>query len=603
MAKLPNIIEKERSTWKVISFVFKESLKGSPTNSAMMYFLTAVSGAFMFIEFGSLGLIVNEFTRHGVEGARLAVIIKAFILIVLSSLLPAIFSSLQNYYASVRGDDISRYLQKRFFLKMNELDIGTIEQPEFQNILDVSNSRGWSSVFSSISLITTSLRNILALAIAMVSLVVMSPLVLAVIVIATIPTYIFEKKNADLSAILWKQSTERRRMWGAKASPVYGKNSLVELKNFKLVEIFLKSWTDAIKGFHDESKALSKKSAKNEIWATLIQIAGYGIAFTLIIMKVYSGALLIGSLVFSFAVISRFQSALQTLFENFGKLSEHKKNLDTLMDFLEMKPLLIPGKLVIDPDAFESLEFRDVSFSYPGSEKKVIDHLSLVIMRGQNLAIVGLNGAGKTTLIRLVTRVYDPTEGEVLVNGVSLREYDLESWKKCLGILLQDYSTYSEESIAENIMLGDSDKGRDRDWLVKSAKESSADDYIQELPEKYEQRVGTEFRGGVELSKGQKQKLVLARVFYRNAPIIILDEPTAAIDALSEDTIFKSIRANHAHQTRIIISHKFSNVRDADRIILIQDGTILEEGSHDQLMKKKKGTYKGLFEMQAEGYR
>jgi ATP-binding cassette subfamily B protein len=357
-----------------------------------------------------------------------------------------------------------------------------------------------------------------------------------------------------------------------------------------------------IGSFHADSQKLGTKNVRNELLAVILITAGYGIGFFMIINKVYTGALLVGSLVYTFAVISRFQSALQALFENFGRLSEHKKNLDTFIDLLEMEPMIVSGTRVIHPDDFETLEVRDVSFIYPGSEKYVTEHLSLKVSRGDNIAIVGLNGAGKTTLIKLLTRVYDPTEGEVLVNGINLKEYDLESWKRCLGILFQDYATYSEESVAENIMLGDISK-HDQALVEKSAKDSTAHDYIMELTDKYDQRVGTEFRGGVELSKGQKQKLVLARVFYRDAPIVILDEPTAAIDALSEDTIFKALRTNHTNQTRIIISHKFSNVREADSIILIEHGKIIEQGNHDALMQLKDGRYKTLFELQAEGYK
>jgi ATP-binding cassette subfamily B protein len=310
----------------------------------------------------------------------------------------------------------------------------------------------------------------------------------------------------------------------------------------------------------------------------------------------------IGSLVYTFAVISRFQSALQSLFENFGRIAEHQKNVDSLLDVLEMDPLIVSGKKIILPEDFKTLEVKNVSFAYPGSDRMVMQNLSLKIERGQNFAIVGLNGAGKTTLLKIITRVYDPVKGSVLVNGVDLREYNLESWKRCLGILMQDYSTYSEESIAQNIMLGDISK-QDEGLVKISAHESTAHEYIMDLPQGYDQLVGTEFRGGVELSKGQKQKLVLARVFYRNAPLMILDEPTAAVDALSEDQIFKTLRTNHQDQTRIIISHKFSNVRDADKIILIEHGKIIEQGNHDELMAMETGKYKELFELQAEGYK
>ena len=305
---------------------------------------------------------------------------------------------------------------------------------------------------------------------------------------------------------------------------------------------------------------------------------------------------------FSVSVVTKFQSSIEQVFDSIGKISEYRKSIGTFIDFLEMEPLVKSGTKKISRDDFQKLELKNVSFTYPGSDKNVIHNMNLVIEKPMNLAIVGLNGAGKTTLLKLITRVYDPTEGEILVNGVNLKEYDLDDWKSCMGILLQEYSLYAEETIAENIMLGDVTK-HDMDLVIQSAQQTTADVFIQELPEKYEQRVGTEFRGGVELSKGQKQKLALARVLYRNAPIIILDEPTAAIDALSEDTIFKSLRENHTDQTRIIISHKFSNVRDADNIILIEHGAIIEQGSHDQLMNIDNGRYKELFELQAEGYK
>lgn len=602
MAKLPNIIEKERSTWKIISFAFMASIRGSKTASIIRYVSDALMSVFMFIEFGALGIIVNEFTQAGIQNARISVIVWSFVLIIISTLVPSAISAFKNYFHDIQSNDMTRYLQALVFTQMKNLDIGTVEQPEFQNMLDVANTRGWSAVFNIISIITGSIRNIVALIIATVSLVILSPLLLLIIIVSVVPTYILERKSAERTAALWKQSSEMRRMWQSKTGPIYTKSSLTELKNFGLVNIFLKKWTSLISAFHKDSQKLGMKNTYNELLAVLLITAGYGIGFFIIISKVYSGALLVGSLVYTFAVISRFQTALQALFENFGRLTEHKKNLDTLIDLLEMKPMIVSGSRVIESEDFQTLEVRDVSFSYPGSDKKVTEHLSLTINRGDNIAIVGLNGAGKTTFIKLITRVYDPTEGEILVNGINLKEYDLESWKRCMGILFQDYATYSEESIAENIMLGDISK-HDQKLVEQSAKDSTAHDYIMELTDKYDQRVGTEFRGGVELSKGQKQKLVLARVFYRNAPIVILDEPTAAIDALSEDTIFKALRTNHDNQTRIIISHKFSNVREADKIILIEHGKVIEEGNHDELMSLADGRYKSLFELQAEGYK
>lgn len=300
-------------------------------------------------------------------------------------------------------------------------------------------------------------------------------------------------------------------------------------------------------------------------------------------------------------VINRFQGSLDLIFDTLGKMAEYKKSVDTMIDFLEMKPLVVSGDKMISPTEPVHIIFKNVSFKYPGGDRKVLNNISFTLKPEDNIAIVGLNGAGKTTLLKLLTRVYDPTEGQILVNGINLKEYDLKAWKRCLSILFQEYSTYSEETVAENIMLGDV-KNNDQALVESSAKETTAHEFIQELPEKYLQKIGTEFRGGVELSKGQKQKLALARVLYRNAPVIILDEPTAAIDALSEDIIFKNLKMNHTHQTRVIISHKFSNVRDADKIILIEHGKIIEQGNHDELMSIETGKYRELFNLQAEGY-
>ena len=601
MAKLPNIIETDRSLWVVIKFVFRESLKGSKKYSILRYITSALGTAFSFIEFGAFAILINEFATHGIVHARVTVLVWCFVLLAGSDILPSIISSYNDYFTSIQTDDMTRHIQMMQFSKMNELDIGTIEQPEFQNILQTSNNRGWSSFFSIINLINGSIRNITAVVVASISLIIISPLVLLVIFIGCLPTYFFERNSAELSAKLWKDNAERIRMSATKTSPIYNKDSLIELKNFSLVKIFLKKFTIIIKKFHDEFIGVYRKQLVNDVWVQIMLMLGFAGAFALLIHGVYVGAIAIGALVFSFSVVSRFQFALNQLFDNFGRASEHRRNVSTFMDFYEMKPMIISGTIVIDPTQPITVEFKNVSFKYPSTTKMTIKNFSLTIHQGDNIAIVGLNGAGKTTLIKLLTRVYDPTKGKILVNSIPLTNYDLKSWKECLGILLQEYAIYSEETVAENIMLGNVNI-HDQSTVESIAKETTIDETIKGLANKYEQRVGTEFRGGVEFSKGQKQKLALSRVLYRKAPFVVLDEPTASVDAVSEDTIFKNLKSNHTNQTRVIISHKFSNVRDADQIILIKDGQIFEQGSHDQLIEKD-GEYKRLFEIQAEGYR
>jgi ABC-type multidrug transport system fused ATPase/permease subunit len=292
MAKLPNIIEKDRSLWMIIKFVFRASIKGSKKYALLRYGASALSSVFMFVEFGALGMVINEFSARGIHGARMSTIVFAFFLIVISTLVPVILSSLRQFFSDSQSNDMQRYLQKLIFTKMEAIDTGTIEQPEFQNLLDVANSRGWGAVFNIIAIISNSLGNIIALVLATISLIVISPVVLVVILISVLPTYLLERKNAERTAELWKRTSETRRIWQAKSGPVYGKSSLIELKNFTLVGVFLKGWTDLIGNFHDEAKQLNKQNTFNEILTALLVTVGYGIGFFLIIHQVITGALL-----------------------------------------------------------------------------------------------------------------------------------------------------------------------------------------------------------------------------------------------------------------------------------------------------------------------
>jgi ABC-type multidrug transport system fused ATPase/permease subunit len=602
MAQLPNIIERERSLWTVLKFVFIEVLQGSKKYSILRYITSMIGAIFLFAQFGAVGIIVNEFVVHGINGARTIVLMKGFLLLILSEIVPAFISIINEYAWNNQSNAVSRHLQGLFFKKMEYLDIGTIEQPELQNMYGIANSRGWSSFFNISHTITDSIKQITALIVASFSIVIISPAVFIIILLGSLPTYFIEQKGAKLSAKIHKENFEKWRMWTVKTNALQHKDAVTELKNFGLVNVFKNKFLSLISDFHKKIGSMYFGKAKSDLIGELILTSSFIIAFYLLIRDVRLGTLAVGSLVFSFSVVSRFQFSVNTIFTNFGRMNEHKKNVDTMLDFLETETLVQSGTKIINSNDFQNISIKNLSFSYPGSEKIVLNNINLEINRGDNLAIVGLNGAGKSTLLKLITRVYDPTVGEILINGVNLKEYDLISWKKCLAILLQEYELYSEETIAENIMLGDVSK-HDQDLVEQSAIESTAHEFIKDLPETYQQKVGTEFHGGIELSKGQKQKVVLARVLYRQAPVMILDEPTASVDALSEDYIFKALRNNHKNQTRVIISHKFSNVRDADKIILIEHGTIIEQGSHNELMKINNGRYKELFELQAEGYK
>ncbi len=601
MAKLPNIIEKSRPTWKVVWFVLKESIKGSKRYSLMRYGAVMVDAVFTFAQFGAIAILVNEFALYGISGARSAVLIKGVLLLIASDFVPLIIASISSYATTIQANNLGRYLQAQVFDKLQELDIGTIEQPEFQNILEITKSSGWKYFHTIIWHLTRSFAQIISCIVATIALISISPKILVILFIAAAPSYFIERKNGVRLHNLYKESSEKNRAAGTKSSVIGKKDSLIELSNFNIITVFKRKYLAIIETINEKERLIWKSYRKTDLLGKSLLMVAFAVSLSILLNSVILGTLAVGSLVFGISVINRFQGSIGHIFDTLGKMAEYKKSVDTMMDFLETKPLVVSGERHIDSTKPVQVIFKNVSFKYPGSDKKILSNISLDLKPEDNIAIVGLNGAGKTTLLKLLTRVYDPTSGEILVNGINLKEYDLKSWKRCMGILFQEYATYSEETIAENIMLGDIKKS-DQVLVEASAREATAHDFIQVLPDTYNQKIGTEFRGGVELSKGQKQKLALARVLYRNAPIIILDEPTAAIDALSEDVIFKNLKTKHTHQTRVIISHKFSNVRDADRIILIEHGKIIEQGSHDELMGIETGKYKELFKLQAEGY-
>ena len=288
----------------------------------------------------------------------------------------------------------------------------------------------------------------------------------------------------------------------------------------------------------------------------------------------------------------------------YSSISARNKYLDKFFDFLETEKFITsPSEPVAIPNKPEPpiLEFKDVVFKYPSTERDILKNFNLTIQSGEKVALVGENGAGKTTLIKLLLRFYDVTEGEILINGVNIKDVNLDEWHKCIGALFQDFIKY-QFTFKENVYLGDLTKANEEKLLKEAIEKSGANKYLDTLPNGIDQIVGKMFEGGIDLSGGQWQKLALARAFFRDAPILILDEPTSAIDAKAEYEIFQNVQKLQKDKTVVIISHRFSTVRQADRILVLDDGKILEEGNHEELMKEK-GLYAELFEIQAKGYK
>ncbi len=291
------------------------------------------------------------------------------------------------------------------------------------------------------------------------------------------------------------------------------------------------------------------------------------------------------------------------MFSTLSSIADQALFLTDLLAFFEMQPTVQskPNALPAPRPIRAGFEFRNVSFKYPGTERLILNGLNFRLEPGERIALIGQNGQGKTTIVKLITRLYDPTDGQVLLDGVDLREYDIEDLCREIGVIFQDFMRY-EMTARENIAVGRIDFLPDLDKIREAAQKSLADGVIGKLAGGYDQMLGRRFEGGVDLSGGEWQKLALARAYLREAQVMILDEPTAALDARAEFEVFQRFNELTTDKMALFISHRFSTVRMAERIIVLENGSITEEGSHDRLMARG-GTYAGMFELQASSYR
>jgi ATP-binding cassette subfamily B protein len=377
-----------------------------------------------------------------------------------------------------------------------------------------------------------------------------------------------------------------------------------EVKLFQLGEPLLARYTKIFRGIFDEDARIARESSiKAVLWGLLATATYYG-AYLWIVLITLRGRITLGEMTMYITVFSQSQGTFTGLLDNLNRLYEDGLFLSNLFTFLGIQGgerVRVNGGAKRQPDPSRGIEFRDVWFQYPGRTDWALQGITLSIASQEKLALVGENGAGKTTLIKLLTRLYAPTKGQILFHGIDLNDWDLEELREKTGAIFQDFVRY-HLPFGENIGLGSVKDLEDKERIERSAAKSGADVIAESLPKRYDTMLGRWFDSGHELSGGQWQKIALGRAFMRDAEVLILDEPTASLDAEAEYEIFQRFQKLAVGKVVLLVSHRFSTVRQADRIAVIEDGKISELGSHDELIKLG-GTYARLFELQAQGYR
>jgi ATP-binding cassette subfamily B protein len=430
-----------------------------------------------------------------------------------------------------------------------------------------------------------------------------APWLIVLLAIALIPAFLGEAHfNAQSYSLNYARTAERReldyvRQTGASVE------TAKEVKIFGLHAFLIERYRTLSESFFAANRRIAIRRAG---WGSVLAALGtvaYYVAYAYIVWRTLHGDFSIGDLTFLAGSFRRLRNLLEDLLMGFSQVAGQALYLDDLFSFFEIRPEIVSpaDALPVPRPIARGFRFDNVGFRYPGADRWAVRHLSFELKAGEVLALVGENGAGKTTLVKLLARLYDPDEGRILLDGRDLRDYDLFALRADIGVIFQDFVRY-HLTAAENIAVGRIDARADRARIVAAAEASLADEVIRKLPQGYDQVIGKRFRTGVDLSGGEWQKIAIARAYMRDAQVLILDEPTAALDARSEFEVFQRFKELCRGRTAVLISHRFSSVRMADRIVVLADGEVEAVGTHDELLAAG-GRYAELFELQAAGYR
>ncbi len=518
-------------------------------------------------------------------------------------LLGTVLNSIRYLSNSVLQSQLTNHINTLIIRKAISLDLQFFEDPVFYDNMQNARRRADSSALAIMNAILQILQQTITLVSLVALLVGFSPWLAVVVILAAIPNFISRSRFSEMAFRALTRRAPESRLLNYIETLLTSNETVKEIKLFGLGEPLLARYRQLFTAFFEEDREISRKNTiASFFWGLLSNLAYYG-SYVWVILRALAKAITLGDMTMFLSVFRQSQNSVQQLLDSFNRLYESNLYLDNLLDYLKIEPVLaLPenGKIAPAPIQ-EGIQFNNVSFRYPGSEKMVLQNINLFIPPGESIALVGLNGAGKTTLIKLLTRLYDPTEGQILLDGIDLREYDLKTLHQRFGVIFQDYVRY-QFSVRENIGFGQIEDLEDTERIESAAERGGADEVVAELPQGYETVLGRRWERGQELSGGQWQKIALARAFMRKAEVLILDEPTSALDAEAEYEIFLRFRELMAGRIAVLISHRFSTVRMADRIVVLSEGKIHELGSHAELMERD-GAYARLFNLQAEGYR
>src|SRR5216117_3625795 len=509
---------------------------------------------------------------------------------------------LSSLLESLLGDLFANRLSVRLMRHAATLDLTQFEDAEIYDHLERSRRQTVGRIGLFFMLLATAQYLITLTSLAAV-LLVQLPWLLLLLTVAVLPAFLGEAHFASLGYSLLFQWTPERRLLDYLRYMGASDESAKEVKLFGLSDFLVGRYAKLSDEFYEQNKSLAVR--RNVVSTALVTLGtlGYYAAYAVIIYLTVLGRYTIGALTFLAGSFRQSRDLIQRVLLSLSQVWEQSLYLSDLFTFFDVQPRVTsrPGARVVPLPIVRGFEFQDVGFRYPGSDRWAVRHLTFTFQPGERIALVGENGAGKTTLVKLLARLYDPDEGRILLDGVDLREYELDSLRKNIGVIFQDFVRY-DFILKENIGVSQVEQLGDEARIREAARRSLADSVASRLGKGYDQMLGRRFDGGVELSGGEWQKVALGRAYMRDAQVLILDEPTASLDARAEYEVFLRFAALPRGRMAVLISHRFSTVRMADRILVLQGGELVDQGTHEELVARG-GLYAELFSLQAAGYR
>ena len=602
-----------------LGYIFVLVWKSSPLILFTMIFIALFDGIMPVIGsmisanvLDELQLVILERTRAEATGAQYtaafwgSAVLSMLIILFIYRICNRVVTRISNSIIRIAGEKVTNQVKVQIMEKAKMIDLASFDMPAFYEKLENANReaghRPIQTLQSTFSIISTIIQ-LVSYIIILAQIPNMWWMPLGVIIISipsAVISFVYRRKNFNY--VRWR--SKDRRQLSYFSGLLVNKDLVKEIRIFDLADTFIDRYNRVFKKYY---AGLRKLIIEESAWLIVIAIISAAVNcffYAVIAFGVFIGSFTIGNYSLYTGALSSIANCVTSFINTSASVYEGTLFIDNLISFMKEKPTIIPvadPPEKIDKDAPHTIVFENVSFSYPGTERKVIKNLSTTFRPGETVVLVGLNGAGKTTLIKLLTRLYDPTEGRILLDGKDLKEYDVRELYDLFGIIFQDFGKYAV-TVAENVAFGDIHREEDREKVQSCAQQANAEDYIAKLPEAYDTPLMRIFeKEGIELSGGQWQKLAIARAFYRDSEIMILDEPTASLDPMAEQEIFNQFDNLREGKTTIFVSHRLSSAVIATKILVLEYGELIEEGNHHELMAKK-SKYYDLFTTQAKRY-